>query len=53
MQKDLTGPSIGNDDLFKLEHHSLVVQRSADITLAASAAVQVVAQCPVFWLQLQ
>lgn len=31
--------------------HSQVVQRSSDITVAASAAVQVVAQPPVFWLK--
>lgn len=35
------------------QHHSLVVQCSADVTLTASASVQVVAQSPVFWLKRQ
>lgn len=35
----------------KLQYHSLVVKGSSDITLTAPAAIQVVAQSPVFWLE--
>lgn len=30
---------------------AVVVQCSSNVTLAVSAAVQVMAQCPVFWLE--
>ena len=42
-----------NHSRLKRQYHSLVVQRSSNITLAASAAIQVVAQPPVFWLETQ
>lgn len=37
------------DVLFRV--NSLVVQSTSDITVTAPAAVQVVAQSPVFWLE--
>lgn len=46
-----TASDLMYDSGLKLQLHSLIVQRSSDVTLAASAAVQVVAQCPVLRLQ--
>lgn len=48
------GASLVTYDLgLELRRHSLVVQSSSDITLAASAAVEVVAQGPVLRLEAQ